>query len=149
MWPLVGDTAFQPAAIKSSVNVAKISQISSCLVVFTPDKSKWTRVPVLEQCETDVFQSETGAEKNHLRDKPSLDKNGRKNGDPGYSSCVTEFDGHVSCSITDYKIGGTYTIDGWVLGLAYVSTNRDIRGWTDPSKNISNGTALLSVSKSF
>ena len=74
---------------------------------------------------------------------------GLKNGDPGYSSCVTEFDGNVSCSITDYKIGGTYTIDGWVLGLAYVSTNRDIRGWTDPSKNISNGTALLSVSKSF
>ena len=29
-------------------------------------------------------------------------------------------------SITDYKLGGTYTIDGWVLGLAYVSTNRDI-----------------------
>ncbi len=74
---------------------------------------------------------------------------GLKNGDPGYSSCVTEFDGQVSCSITDYKLGGTYTIQGWVLGLAYVATNRDIRGWTDPSKNISNGTALLSVSKSF
>lgn len=88
VWPLVGDTAFQPvsAALKSSTNVAKISQVSSCLVVFTPDKSKWTRVPVLEQCETDVFQSETGAEKNHLRDKPSLDKNGRKNGDPGYNA---------------------------------------------------------------
>lgn len=74
---------------------------------------------------------------------------GLKNGDPGYSSCVTEFDGQVACSITDYKLGGTYTIQGWVLGLAYVATNRDIRGWTDPSKNISNGTALLSVSKSF
>jgi uncharacterized protein (TIGR02001 family) len=74
---------------------------------------------------------------------------GLKNGDPGYSSCVTEFDGQVSCSITDYKLQGTYTIDGWVFGLAYVSTNRDIRGWTDPSKNISNGTAVLSVTKSF
>jgi uncharacterized protein (TIGR02001 family) len=74
---------------------------------------------------------------------------GLKNGDPGFSSCVTEFDGQVSCSITDYKVGGTYTIDGWVLGLAYVSTNRDIRGWTDPNKNISNGTALVYVTKSF
>jgi uncharacterized protein (TIGR02001 family) len=74
---------------------------------------------------------------------------GLKNGDPGFSSCVSEFDGQTSCSITDYKLGGTYTIDGWVLGLAYVSTNRDIRGWTDPSKNISNGTAVVSVTKSF
>ena len=74
---------------------------------------------------------------------------GLKNGNSGYTSCVTEFDGQTSCSITDYKLQGTYTIDGWVLGLAYVSTNRDLRGWTDPSKNISNGTAVLSVTKSF
>jgi len=52
-------------------------------------------------------------------------------------------------SIVDYKLGGTYTIDGWVLGLAYISTNRDYAGATDPNKNISNGTALVSVSKSF
>ena len=74
---------------------------------------------------------------------------GLKNGDPGYTSCITEFDGQTSCSITDYKLQGTYTIDGWVLGLAYVTTNRDIRGWTDPNKNISNGTAVVSVTKSF
>jgi len=72
---------------------------------------------------------------------------GLKSGDNGYSSCVTEFGGNVACSITDYKLGGTYTIDGWVIGLAYVSTNRDIPGSTD--QNISNGTALLSVTKTF
>lgn len=76
---------------------------------------------------------------------------GLKNGDPGYSSCVTEIDGKVSCSITDYKLGGTYTVDGWVLGLAYVSTNRDLSLGTaaNRGRNISNGTALLSVTKSF
>lgn len=74
---------------------------------------------------------------------------GLKNGDPGYSSCITEFSSHVSCSITDYRIGGTYTIDGWMLGLTYVSTNRDIRGWTDPGKNISNSTVLVYVTKSL
>ena len=57
-------------------------------------------------------------------------------------------------SITDYKLGGTYTIDGWVLGLAYVGTNRDLPGYgtavqTNPNRNISNGTAVVSVSKSF
>ena len=74
---------------------------------------------------------------------------GLKAGDPGYSSCVTEINGTVACSITDYKVGGTYTIDGWVIGLAYVSTNRDLPGYTDPAKNISNGTALVSVTKTF
>jgi uncharacterized protein (TIGR02001 family) len=74
---------------------------------------------------------------------------GLKTGNQGFSSCVTEIDGQVSCSITDFKIGGTYTIDGWALGLAYVSTNRDLAGITDPGKNISNGTAVVSVSKSF
>ncbi len=71
---------------------------------------------------------------------------GLKNG-----ACVTEIDGQLSCSITDYKLGGTYTIDGWVLGLAYVSTNRDLSFGTASAsgRNISNGTALLSVTKSF
>jgi uncharacterized protein (TIGR02001 family) len=52
-------------------------------------------------------------------------------------------------SIVDYKLGGTYTIDGWVLGLAYVSTNRDYAGYTRTGTNISNGTAVVSVTKSF
>jgi uncharacterized protein (TIGR02001 family) len=71
---------------------------------------------------------------------------GLKNG-----ACVTEIGGQRSCSITDYKLGGTYTIDGWVLGLAYVSTNRDLTAGTAAysNRNISNGTALLSVTKSF
>jgi uncharacterized protein (TIGR02001 family) len=69
---------------------------------------------------------------------------GLKNG-----ACVTEIGGQVSCSITDYKLGGTYTVDGWVFALAYVATNRDIPGYTDPAKNIANGTALASVTKSF
>ena len=63
--------------------------------------------------------------------------------------CFTQIDGQVACSITDYKLGGTYTVDGWVFGLAYVSTNREFAGVTDPNKNISNGTALVSVTKSF
>lgn len=71
---------------------------------------------------------------------------GLKNG-----ACYTQMNGRVSCSVTDYKLGGTYTIDGWVLGLAYVTTNRDISLGTaaGANRNISNGTAVASVSKSF
>jgi uncharacterized protein (TIGR02001 family) len=52
-------------------------------------------------------------------------------------------------SYVDYKLGGTYTVDGWVLGLAYISTNRDYQGSSPDNKNISNGTAVVSVTKSF
>jgi uncharacterized protein (TIGR02001 family) len=62
---------------------------------------------------------------------------------------VVQINGSVVDSITDWKLGGTYTIDSWVLGLAYISTNRDLAGYTSPGKNISNGTAVVSVSKSF
>ncbi len=57
--------------------------------------------------------------------------------------------GSVVDSITDWKLGGTYTVDGWVMGLAYISTNRNLAGYTSPGKNISNGTAVVSVTKTF
>ena len=79
------------------------------------------------------------------------------NGSVGYQAglkngaCVTEIDGQRACSITDYKLGGTYTIDGWVLGLAYVSTNRDLTAGTAAYSNRTSATApaLVSVTKSF
>jgi len=54
-------------------------------------------------------------------------------------------------NISDWKLGGTYTIDGWVLGLAYIATNRDYTAGTAAltNRNISNATAVASVSKSF
>jgi len=52
-------------------------------------------------------------------------------------------------NISDWKLGGTYTIDGWAIGLAYIATNRDYPGATVPTKNISNATAVVSVSKTF
>ena len=54
-------------------------------------------------------------------------------------------------SITDWKIGVTYDLSGFLLGAAYVGTNRDLTGGTAAlsNKNISNDTVVLSVSKSF
>lgn len=72
----------------------------------------------------------------------------------GYQSlkggaAVTQINGSVASDITDYKIGATYDLDGWIFALAYITTNRDIAGFTSPEKNISNGTAVVSVSRSF
>ena len=54
-------------------------------------------------------------------------------------------------SITDWKIGVTYDLSGFLLGAAYVGTNRDLTGGTaaPTNRNISNDTVVLSVSKSF
>jgi len=63
---------------------------------------------------------------------------------------VTEINGSgPHDSITDYKLGLTYTTGGgFVFGLAYIGTNRDLAG-SRPGRNISDGTGVLSLSKSF
>lgn len=60
---------------------------------------------------------------------------------------------------TDYKIGLSYDMNGWALGLAYVSTDADdpfysqaassAPGSTVTSEDLGKGTVVLSVSKSF
>ena len=54
-------------------------------------------------------------------------------------------------NITDWKVGATYDWTGWVFTAAYVGTNRDLTGGTAAvsNKNISNGTVVVSVSKTF
>ncbi len=72
---------------------------------------------------------------------------GLKNG-----ACPVEIGASApSCSITDWKVGGTYTVDGWVFGLAYIDTNRALTGGTaaNSNRNISGATGVLSVAKSF
>ncbi|MCB9192917.1 MAG: T9SS C-terminal target domain-containing protein [Flavobacteriales bacterium] len=96
-WQLVGDTAFQPAAddigsTYGSVSLNRISDMSSCVVVFTSDKSKWTRCAVLEENE-DPTLAQGGAGKLHLRASPSVDKNGRRSGTPGCNEDEATFFG--------------------------------------------------------
>lgn len=54
-------------------------------------------------------------------------------------------------TIIDYKLGVTYDLSGWLLGAAYISTNRDLTYGTAAlsNKNVSNGTVVLSLSKTF
>jgi uncharacterized protein (TIGR02001 family) len=55
---------------------------------------------------------------------------------------------------TDYKLGVTYDMSGWLLGAAYVSTNADKAFYTlvdgaGKSKEIGKGGLVLSVGKTF
>jgi uncharacterized protein (TIGR02001 family) len=56
-------------------------------------------------------------------------------------------------SVTDWKLGVTYDLSGWILGASYIGTDRDLSlgtaAATTPGRNISNDTLLLSVTKSF
>lgn len=69
-----------------------MNNLASVDIVFTNDKSKWTRCPVIEMG-TDVLLTEGGAKRFALRDHPSVDKNGNPDGSgtkgmgwfPGYA----------------------------------------------------------------
>jgi uncharacterized protein (TIGR02001 family) len=56
---------------------------------------------------------------------------------------------------TDYKIGVTYDMNGWVLGAAYIDTDASdafytsVPDGTGKAKDLGKSTVVLSVSKSF
>ncbi|MGZ8260825.1 MAG: TorF family putative porin [Caldimonas sp.] len=54
-------------------------------------------------------------------------------------------------NVADWKVGVTYDLSGFILGASYVGTNRDLTGGTAAlaNRNISDGTVVVSVSKSF
>ena len=51
-------------------------------------------------------------------------------------------------SIVDYRLGVTRDVSGFVLGAAWVGTNRDLAG-SVAGRNISGDTLVLSVGKTF
>ena len=61
-------------------------------IVFTADKSKWTRSPVIEmQVYTELAEGNT--KKLYLRSHASVDKNGKVAGEPGYNSSEGDMTG--------------------------------------------------------
>lgn len=86
-WKLVGRNEMQPGSqesvLKSAQTNSDIRDIPSIEVVFTPDKSKWSRCVVVENCDDAAFSTPANVKKLRLRPVPSVDKNGRAAGTPG------------------------------------------------------------------
>lgn len=62
-----------------------LAQMNNIDIVFTQDKSKWTRCPVIE-LGSNQSQTENGGEQFALRKSKSIDKSGKIDGEPGYNA---------------------------------------------------------------
>jgi hypothetical protein len=84
-WSLVGEAQFQPGStldVNVSMANSTISELPSIQVVFTKDKTKWSRSPVFEG-ESETSLSQGAAPRLTLRRSNSIDKDGRRVGTPG------------------------------------------------------------------
>ncbi|HBG71576.1 MAG: hypothetical protein A2W93_08040 [Bacteroidetes bacterium GWF2_43_63] len=101
------------------VTTNKMANLASVDIVFTPDKSKWTRCPVLETCE-DPLLSEGGAEKHGMRKHASVDKNGNS-GTPeatfdGIANGMGWFPGYAINIETGERLNVAFGEDSWLIG---------------------------------
>ena len=111
-------------------------------IVFTSDKSKWTRCPVIE-LNDDPSLSINGSRPGLLRQSPSVDKNGRQVGDAGYNAAQGDF---VSPMSMGWFPGYAIDVDkGRRLNMAYCE-NSFLAGengadmvW-NPTSNMHNST---------
>ena len=112
--PLTGDIYGSLAlggSVNLGVNKTDMTGVQSVEIVFTPDKSKWTRCPVLEM-QTDTNLAEGHASKTFLRRHLSVDKNGLTQEDPGVNMDEATFNG------TQVDANGKSYGMGWFPGYA-------------------------------
>ncbi len=101
-----------------------LSDLSSVDIVFTKDKSLWTRCPVLE-AQDQSFLAEGGASKLQMRAAASIDKEGRQSGDAGYNASEGDavsttgmgwFPGYVVDIETGERMNVAYAEDSYLAG---------------------------------
>lgn len=109
-----------------TINNASLANLTSVQVVFTPDKSKWTRCPVLESGE-DKTLNEGNVQKMRLRAGASIDKDGNQNAggapsqnpdDPNYiaSRGMGWFPGYAIDLETGRRLNMMYAESSWLVG---------------------------------
>lgn len=93
------------------INLSQLKNLASVDVVFTSDKSKWTRCPVIEMQEEAVLAI-GGAAKLDMRKSLSVDKQGKHVGESGYVATEGDVTDSAGVSIS------TPTGMGWFPGYA-------------------------------
>ncbi|MBL4705926.1 MAG: T9SS C-terminal target domain-containing protein, partial [Flavobacteriales bacterium] len=129
---LVGDTTYQPAdrGMRVARNMIKngIQKVESIDVVFTKDRSKWTKCVVFEMGE-DAILNIQNADKFDVRPVQSVDKYG----DPASGTGMGWFPGYAIDVETGERLNMAFGEDSW-LG----SNNGSDMKW-NPTSNKYNG----------
>ena len=107
------------SAVSNFMSLNKFSNIASVNIVLTPDKSKWTRCPVIETCDDPVL-SEGNATKLSLREHASVDKDGNTGtvdaSYDGKTDGMGWFPGYAINVETGERLNVMFGEDSWLIG---------------------------------
>lgn len=128
-------------------NADQLETMNSIDIVFTSDKSKWTRCPVVEMGDEQLL-AQNSAKKQRLRRSPSVDKNGLKAGDVGYNAAEGDFGGAQPYGMgwfpgyaidleSGERLNMAFGEDSWLAGengrdMKFNPTNRLATGLGEP-----------------
>ncbi len=113
----------------NSVKRSSLTNVPSVDIVFTSDKSKWSRAMVLE-AQTQTGLAQGGAKHIHLRSEPSVDKNGNPD---GTGTGMGWFPGYAINVETGERLNIAFAEDSWLGG----ENGRDMK-W-NPTTNSESG----------
>ncbi|NLJ81950.1 MAG: T9SS type A sorting domain-containing protein [Bacteroidales bacterium] len=129
--------------IGEAQHVVSMTHLYSVDIVLTPDKTKWTRCPVVESCGDEVL-TVGNAVRHYIRRSPSIDKNGIPYGSPKCNNAEASlvstqgmgwFPGYAICVETGERLNMMYAEDSWLskengsdMIFNPTSTVRDISG---------------------
>jgi len=101
---------FGPAT-SYGLTIANLNKVASVDVVFTSDKTKWTRCAVIELCE-DVTLATGGAGKHELRQSLSVNKEGQPDGSGTYG--MGWFPGYAINIETGERLNMAFGENSWL-----------------------------------
>lgn len=142
------DATFAPAFRNLSKTGANFSDVASIDFVYTADKSKWTRCPVIEMC-ADKTLSEGNVERFKIRAGQSVDKDGNpapigsgasdNPDDPNYISetGMGWFPGYAINIETGERLNIVFGENSWLVG----ENGRDML--FNPSPNLQAGSEFV------
>lgn len=139
------DPQFAPAYRNISKVGALFSDIASVDIVYTSDKTKWTRCPVIEMC-SDKTLAEGGVERFNIRSAASVNVNGEAgvvSADPMLNSnYINEtgmgwFPGYAINLETGERLNMVFGENSWLVG----ENGRDMQ--FNPSGNIATNNELV------
>lgn len=117
----------------------KMDNLYSVDIVFTPDKSKWSRCPVIETG-SDALLNEGGAEKMRIRKGASVDKDGNPDGS---GTGMGWFPGYAINVETGERLNVMFGENSWLVG----DNGRDMQ--LNPTSNYSTLTGNVWGGKHF